>query len=83
MMDDANEYAVLQAGTGEAGQKMLAQNHRLLRGGSSMIGWAVARNEPASQETMFRKSASGIHCFLSPAPRWQSQSPAVMLSSEP
>lgn len=56
MMDDANEYAVLQAGTGEAGQKMLAQNHRLLRGGSSMIGWAVARNEPRiTQETMFEK----------------------------
>jgi len=56
MMDDANEYAVLQSGTGEAGQKMLAQNHRLLRGGSSMIGWAVARNEPRiTQETMFEK----------------------------
>lgn len=56
MMDDANEYAVLQAETGEAGQKMLAQNHRLLRGGSSMIGWAVARNEPRiTQETMFEK----------------------------
>lgn len=35
---------------------MLAQNHRLLRGGSSMIGWAVARNEPRiTQETMFEK----------------------------
>ena len=54
LMDDAGEYAVLHAGTGEAGQKLLTQNHRLIRGGSSMIGRAVAQNEPRiTQETMF------------------------------
>lgn len=35
-------WAVLAAATGEAGQKMLRDNHRLLVGGSSMIGWATA-----------------------------------------
>lgn len=35
-------YAVLRAGTGEAGQKMLAAGHRLEVGGASMIGWCVA-----------------------------------------
>lgn len=34
-----DEYAVLKAGTDEAGQNMLAQGHRLKVGGESMIGW--------------------------------------------
>jgi PAS domain S-box-containing protein len=35
-------YAVLRAGTGEAGQKMLERGHKLEVGGESMIGWCVA-----------------------------------------
>ena len=35
-------YARLAAGSGEAGQAMLAEGHRLEVGGDSMIGWAVA-----------------------------------------
>jgi GAF domain-containing protein len=34
-------YAVLSAGTGEAGRNMLAASHKLLVGGDSMIGWAT------------------------------------------
>jgi len=41
LVDDNNEWAVLQAGTGEAGQTMLAANHRL-KLGEGMIGWCVA-----------------------------------------
>ena len=36
------EWAVLQSGTGEAGQIMLARNHKLQVGGTSMIGWCIA-----------------------------------------
>jgi GAF domain-containing protein len=45
IIDDHN-YAVLKAGTGEAGQKMLALGHRLQVGGSSMIGWCVSNQTP-------------------------------------
>lgn len=38
-------WAVLRAGTGEAGRQMLAQGHKLAIGGESMIGQCVARNE--------------------------------------
>ena len=46
LVDDQHEYAVLQAGTGEAGQKMIAEGHRLKIGGTSMVGWAVANRQP-------------------------------------
>ena len=45
LLDERNEYAVLKAGTGEAGQKMLAVGHRLPIGGASMIGWATANQK--------------------------------------
>lgn len=41
LTDEAGEYAVLRAGSGEAGRAMLARNHRLLIGGDSMIGRCV------------------------------------------
>lgn len=41
-LDEFGENAVLHAGTGEAGERMLAEHHSLPAGGTSMIGWAVA-----------------------------------------
>jgi PAS domain S-box-containing protein len=41
LLDDTERWAVLRAGTGEAGQRMLADNHRLKVGGNSMIGECV------------------------------------------
>ncbi len=46
LVDDRNEWAVLRAGTGAAGQRMLARHHRLLVGGGSMIGWCIANAQP-------------------------------------
>ncbi|HKJ28110.1 MAG TPA: GAF domain-containing protein, partial [Anaerolineales bacterium] len=46
LIDEFSRYAILQAGTGEAGQTMLSENHRLSIGGSSMVGWATSHNEP-------------------------------------
>jgi GAF domain-containing protein len=42
LVDSGGEWAVLRAGTGTAGQAMLARGHRLKIGGGSMIGWSVA-----------------------------------------
>lgn len=41
LVDESGEWAVLRAGTGEAGRAMLARGHRL-RVGQGMIGWSVA-----------------------------------------
>ncbi len=46
LVDDRGEFAVLKAGTGEAGRQMIAAGHKLAVGGNSMIGWATARKEP-------------------------------------
>ncbi len=42
LVDDAQQWAVLRAGTGEAGQIQIEQDHRLLIGGESMIGQCIA-----------------------------------------
>ena len=44
LVDEAEEWAVLQAGTGEAGEAMLARGHRI-RVGEGMIGWSVENAE--------------------------------------
>ncbi len=44
--DSGRSFAVLRAGTGEAGRQMMAQGHRLEVGGDSMIGQCVFRAEP-------------------------------------
>ncbi len=45
IIDEAGQYAVLRAGSGEAGQRMVAEGHRLQVGGNSMIGWATANRQ--------------------------------------
>jgi len=42
---EPGKWAVLRAGTGEAGQQMLSAGHRLAIGGDSMIGWCVANRQ--------------------------------------
>lgn len=44
-LDKTGEYAVLRAGTGEAGRRLLQEEHKLSVGGKSMIGRAVATGE--------------------------------------
>ena len=45
LVGEAGKWAVLEAGTGEAGRAMLGRGHRLEVGGTSMIGWSVAHGE--------------------------------------
>jgi GAF domain-containing protein/HAMP domain-containing protein len=44
LLDEAGEWAVLRAGTGEAGQVMLGRGHRI-RVGEGMVGWSIANEE--------------------------------------
>ncbi len=46
LMDDNDEHAVLVASTGEAGKKLLAINHSLLKGSMSVVGQTSVRGEP-------------------------------------
>lgn len=45
LVDETGEWAVLRAGTGEAGQIMLSRGHRLRVGPGSMIGWSIANSQ--------------------------------------
>ncbi|MRR31844.1 sensor histidine kinase, partial [bacterium] len=45
VLDSDGRYAVLRAGTGDAGEKMIEANHRLEVGGASMIGWCVSNRQ--------------------------------------
>lgn len=45
LVDERDDYAVLQAGTGDVGQRMIAEGHKLPVGGTSMIGWAIAHRQ--------------------------------------
>lgn len=42
LVDENRDWAVLKAGTGRAGQAMLARDHKLRVGEGSMIGWSVS-----------------------------------------
>ena len=44
-VDEPGEWAILRAGTGEPGEKMLAIGHKLKIGDSSMIGWCISHRE--------------------------------------
>ncbi len=45
LVDERQEWAILQAGTGTAGRQMIEQGHRLQVGGDSMIGWCTANQQ--------------------------------------
>ncbi len=42
---EPGKWAVLRAGTGEAGRHMLENKHKLEVGGASMVGWCVANKQ--------------------------------------
>ena len=46
LVDEYKRYAVLSAGSDEAGQRMIQEGHKLSVGGSSMVGWTTAHGKP-------------------------------------
>jgi GAF domain-containing protein len=45
LLDEQGKNAILRAGTGDAGQTMISNGHKLEVGGTSMIGWAIANRQ--------------------------------------
>jgi len=45
ILDPSNEWAILRAGTGRAGQAMISRGHRI-QYGAGMIGWSIANAQP-------------------------------------
>ena len=46
LMDEADEWALLKASTGQAGEALLANGHKLKKGSDSVIGRVTASTEP-------------------------------------
>ncbi|MCI0521680.1 MAG: GAF domain-containing protein, partial [Chloroflexi bacterium] len=46
LVDEKRQEALLQAGSGEAGQAMLAAGHHLALDNTSMIGWCIGHKQP-------------------------------------
>ncbi|MGC9348091.1 MAG: GAF domain-containing protein [Anaerolineae bacterium] len=45
LLDDRGQWAVLQAGTGEIGERLMLMGHRIQVGGRSMVGQCAQRGE--------------------------------------
>jgi len=60
--DPAGQYALLRAGTGEAGRLMKERQHRLEIGGASMVGTAIKTRE----SKIIRQIGAGVIRFANP-----------------
>jgi PAS domain S-box-containing protein len=58
------QWAVLRAGSGEAGKRMVEQGHRLQVGGASMIGWCIANQEARIAQDVGRDVVRRPHPLL-------------------
>jgi DNA-binding LacI/PurR family transcriptional regulator/GAF domain-containing protein len=63
---EAGRWVVLRAGTGEAGQKMLSEGHKLEIGGASMIGWCTANKSARITLDTGKESDENIQRFKNP-----------------
>lgn len=56
LLDEKQEYAILQGGSGEAGKQMLKANYALPLRGQSMVAWCIRHNRAriAQQTTLDR-----------------------------
>ncbi len=60
LLDPTGRWAEYRAGSGEAGRLMVEQGFRLEVGGTSIVGWCIARAQPhvtpdVSQEPLYRE----------------------------
>jgi PAS domain S-box-containing protein len=55
--DETRKWAVLRAGTGEAGQRMVAQGRRIEVDGDSMVGWCIANRQSRLEENVTEEAA--------------------------
>lgn len=69
LLDESEQWAVLQAGTGEIGKEMLARQHRI-KIGSGMIGWSILN---ARQRVAANVSSDALHLPAYELPETQSE----------
>jgi GAF domain-containing protein len=65
--DTGRQWAVLRAGTGEAGRRMVAQGYRLEVGDTSKVGWCIAHAQAHSGpdlDTASRRSPAEVSSLL-------------------
>ncbi len=76
--DEYHEWAVLRAGTGEAGKAMLARGHRI-RIGEGMIGWTIAN---AEARIALRAELDGVRLATAELPDTQSEASLPLRSRD-
>jgi GAF domain-containing protein/HAMP domain-containing protein len=76
LVDEAGEWAVLRAGTGEAGRAMLARGHRI-RVGEGMVGWSVAHAQARVAEEV---GADAVHLATAELPDTRSEAALALRS---
>lgn len=54
LVDETGEFTILQAGTGEAGQRQIEKKHRLALGSQSLVGAALADGRPRISQDVAR-----------------------------
>lgn len=64
LVDESFEFAVLQAGSGEPGKRMVAEGYRLPLGGTSMIAWAITHREPRVALNVYQDPAHYENPYL-------------------
>jgi GAF domain-containing protein len=72
LIDESGEWAVPQAGTGEANAQILTQNHRIEVGDTSPVSWCVANGQARIAPAVDATSRQGLVEIdaLLPEPRW-------------
>ncbi|MCS7251226.1 MAG: GAF domain-containing protein [Anaerolineae bacterium] len=64
VLDPSGRWAILRAGTGEAGRQMVTQIHRYEVGGDSLIGQACARKQPVIVQDLSKLEAYSTNPLL-------------------
>ncbi len=64
LVDETGEWAVLRAGTGEAGRIQIEQGHKLAVGSESMIGWCITNAQARIAQDVGEESTRFINPLL-------------------
>lgn len=77
LVDEAEEWAVLQAASSAGGKEMLAAGHRLSRGGESMVGWVVEHRQSRIALDVGKDASHFVNPYL-PATRSEVAVPLLL-----
>ncbi len=77
LIDDQNKWAILTAGTGQAGQEQLAAKHRLKLNDDSMIAWSIIHRQARITGDVRQDTVHYINPYL---PETQSEMALPLIS---